>query len=82
MGTITHGYYYTWVLTHTGTETLLNIKNRFCFLFCLLTKKVKFIYVIIIIINACVRIADVMTFTFVSLMPVHSVCRICKIIKE
>ena len=36
----------------------------------------------IIIINACVRVADVMTFTFVSLMPVYNVCRICKIIKE
>ena len=33
-------------------------------------------------INACVRIADVMIFTFVSLMPVHNVFRICKIIKE
>ena len=29
------------------------------------------IIIIIIIINACVRVADVMTFTFVSLMPVH-----------
>ena len=26
--------------------------------------------------NACVRVADVMIFTFVSLMPVHNVCRI------
>ena len=31
--------------------------------------------------NACVRVADVMTFTFVSLMPVHNICRICIIIK-
>ena len=30
----------------------------------------------LLILNACVRVADVMTFTFVSLMPVHNVCRI------
>ena len=36
----------------------------------------------ILLLNACVRVADVMIFTFVSLMPVHNVCRICKIIKE
>ena len=36
----------------------------------------------IIIINACVRVADVMTFTLVSLMSVHNVCRICKITKD
>ena len=34
------------------------------------------IALLLFIINACVRVADVMTFTFVSLMPVHSVCRI------
>ena len=34
------------------------------------------------LLNACIRVADVMKFTFVSLMPVHNVCRICKIIKE
>ena len=28
------------------------------------------------LLNACVRVADVMIFTFVSLMPVHNVCRI------
>ena len=38
--------------------------------------------IINLLLNACVRVADVMTFTFVSLMPVHRVCRICKIIKE
>ena len=36
----------------------------------------------VLYINACVRVADVMIFTFVSLMPVHKVCRICKIINE
>ena len=36
----------------------------------------------ILLLNACIRVADVMKFTFVSLMPVHNVCRICKIIKE
>ena len=35
-----------------------------------------------IIVDACVRVADVMVFTFVSLMPVHNVCRICMIIKQ
>ena len=39
-------------------------------------------FINIIIMNACVRVADVMTFTFVSLMPVHNVCRICKITKR
>ena len=37
---------------------------------------------VILLLNACIRVADVMRFTFVSLMPVHNVCRICKIIKE
>ena len=36
----------------------------------------------LLLLNACVRVADVMTFTFVSLMPVHNVCRICMIIKD
>ena len=36
----------------------------------------------LLLLNACVRVADVMTFRFVSLMPVHNVCRICIIIKE
>ena len=37
---------------------------------------------LLLLLNACIRVADVMKFTFVSLMPVHNVCRICKIIKE
>ena len=37
---------------------------------------------VFLLLNACGRVADVMIFTFVSLMPVHNVCRICKIIKE
>ena len=37
---------------------------------------------LLLLLNACGRIADVMIFTFVSLMSVHNVCRICKIIKE
>ena len=37
---------------------------------------------LLLLLNACGRVADVMIFTFVSLMPVHNVCRICKIIKE
>ena len=37
---------------------------------------------VLLLLNACGRVADVMIFTFVSLMPVHNVCRICKIIKE
>ena len=37
---------------------------------------------ILLLLNACGRVADVMIFTFVSLMPVHNVCRICKVIKE
>ena len=40
------------------------------------------IQILLLLLNACVRVADVMTFTFVSLMPVHNVCRICMIIKE
>ena len=36
--------------------------------------------VLLVLLNACGRVADVMIFTFVSLMPVHNVCRICKII--
>ena len=36
----------------------------------------------LLLLNACVRVADVMIFTFVSLMPVHNVCRICMIIKQ
>ena len=37
---------------------------------------------LLLLLNACVRVADVMIFTFVSLMPVHNVCRICMIIKQ
>ena len=37
---------------------------------------------LLLLLNACVRVADVMIFTFVSLMPVHNVCRICTIIKQ
>ena len=37
---------------------------------------------LLLLLNACVRVADVMLFTFVSLMPVHNVCRICMIIKQ
>ena len=37
---------------------------------------------LLLLLNACIRVADVMKFTFVSPMPVHNVCRICKIIKE
>ena len=36
---------------------------------------------LLLLLNACVHVADVMIFTFVSLMPVHNVCRICMIIK-
>ena len=31
-----------------------------------------------LLLNACIRVADVMKFTFVSLMPVHNVCKIIK----
>ena len=33
------------------------------------------IAILLLLLNACVRVADVMIFTFVSLMPVHNVCR-------
>ena len=36
----------------------------------------------LLLLNACVRVADVMIFTFVSLTPVHNVCRVCMIIKQ
>ena len=39
-------------------------------------------YILLLLLNACVRVADVMIFTVVSLMPVHNVCRICMIINK
>ena len=39
-------------------------------------------YLVLLLLNTCIRVSDVMKFTFISLMPVHNVCRICKIIKE
>ena len=36
----------------------------------------RVVVLFILLLNACVRVVDVMTFTFVSLMPVHNVCRI------
>ena len=41
----------------------------------------RYFGVVLLLLNACVRVADVMTFMFVSLMLVHNVCRICMIIK-
>ena len=47
-----------------------------------LARAVNTKYIGLLLLNACIRVADVMKFTFVSLIPVHNVCRICKIIKE
>ena len=44
--------------------------------------RANYYHLLLLLLNACVRVADVMTLTFVSPMPVHNVCRICIIIKE
>ena len=57
------------------THETLNIENLFF-------EDPKQYNMKLLLLNACVRVADVMIFTFVSLMPVHNVCRICMIIKQ
>ena len=62
-----------------ATGICCNILFALVYIFCSMIRRAS---ALLLLFNACVRVADVITFTFVSLMPVHNVCRICMIIKD